>query len=260
MSTLVDDVNLVLDLAEEADSLTMPRFGAVDLRIETKPDMTPATDADLDAETMLRGRLAERRPGDSVLGEEFGGTTVFSGRQWVIDPIDGTKSFVRGVPVWATLIALLVDGVPVVGVVSAPALGRRWWAARGQGAFTSFGGATRRISVSGVSDLGSASLSFSDLTTGWEAGRSRFLDFTDAVWRVRGYGDFWSYCLVAEGAVDIAVEPEVKLWDLAPLDLLVREAGGRFTNLAAEPGPHGGSAVATNGLLHDAVLARVASA
>ena len=260
MSTLVDDVNLVLDLAEEADSLTMPRFGAVDLRIETKPDMTPATDADLDAETMLRGRLAERRPGDSVLGEEFGGTAAFSGRQWVIDPIDGTKSFVRGVPVWATLIALLVDGVPVVGVVSAPALGRRWWAAQGQGAFTSFGGATRRIWVSGVGDLGSASLSFSDLTTGWEAGRSRFLDFTDAVWRVRGYGDFWSYCLEAEGAVAIAVEPEVKLWDLAPLDLLVREAGGRFTNLAAEPGPHGGSAVATNGLLHDAVLARVASA
>src|SRR6478752_2487307 len=189
MSTLVDDVNLVLDLAEEADSLTMPRFGAVDLRIDTKPDMTPATDADLDAETMLRGRLAEQRPGDSVLGEEFGGTTAFSGRQWVIDPIDGTKSFVRGVPVWATLIALLVDGVPVVGVVSAPALGRRWWAAQGQGAFTSFGGATRRIWVSGVGDLSSASLSFSDLTTGWEAGRSRFLDFTDAVWRVRGYGD-----------------------------------------------------------------------
>jgi histidinol-phosphatase len=256
----VDDVNLVLDLAEEADSLTMPRFGAVDLRIDTKPDMTPATDADLDAETMLRGRLAEQRPGDSVLGEEFGGTTAFSGRQWVIDPIDGTKSFVRGVPVWATLIALLVDGVPVVGVVSAPALGRRWWAAQGQGAFTSFGGATRRIWVSGVGDLSSASLSFSDLTTGWEAGRSRFLDFTDAVWRVRGYGDFWSYCLVAEGAVDITVEPEVKLWDLAPLDILVREAGGRFTNLAAEPGPHGGSAVATNGLLHDAVLARLTSA
>jgi len=260
MSTLVDDMALVVELAEEADSLTMQRFGAVDLRIETKPDMTPATDADLDAETMLRGRVAERRPGDSVLGEEFGGTAEFSGRQWVIDPIDGTKNFVRGVPVWATLIALLVDGVPVVGVVSAPALGRRWWAAQGQGAFSSFGGVTRPISVSGVADLGSASLSFSDLTTGWEAGRSRFLDLTGAVWRVRGYGDFWSYCLVAEGAVDIAVEPEVKLWDLAPLDILVREAGGRFTNLAAEPGPHGGSAVATNGLLHDAVLARLASA
>ena len=254
MSTLVDDVKLALELAAEADALTMRRFGAVDLRVETKPDMTPATDADLDAETLLRTRLSESRPQDSVFGEEFGGTKEFSGRQWVIDPIDGTKNFVRGVPVWATLIALLVDGVPVVGVVSAPALGRRWWAAQGQGAFSSFGGATRQISVSAVGDLGSASVSFSDLTTGWDAGRSRFLEFTDAVWRVRAYGDFWSYCLVAEGAVDVAVEPEVKLWDLAPLDILVREAGGRFTSLAAEPGPHGGSAVATNALLHDAVL------
>ena len=254
MSTLVADVKLALELAAEADALTMRRFGAVDLRVETKPDMTPATDADLDAETLLRTRLSESRPQDSVFGEEFGGTKEFSGRQWVIDPIDGTKNFVRGVPVWATLIALLVDGVPVVGVVSAPALGRRWWTAEGQGAFSSFGGTTRQISVSAVGDLGSASVSFSDLTTGWDAGRSRFLEFTDAVWRVRAYGDFWSYCLVAEGAVDVAVEPEVKLWDLAPLDILVREAGGRFTSLAAEPGPHGGSAVATNALLHDAVL------
>lgn len=257
MSTLVNDVKLARELADEADSLTMQRFGAVDLRVQTKPDMTPATDADLDTETMLRDRLAERRPQDSVLGEEFGGTSEFVGRQWVIDPIDGTKNFVRGVPVWATLIALLDDGVPVAGVVSAPALGRRWWAGEGQGAFTSFGGTTRQLSVSGVGELGAASLSFSDLTTGWETGRSRFVDLTDAVWRSRGYGDFWSYCLVAEGAVDIAVEPEVKLWDLAPLDILVREAGGRFTSLAAEPGPHGGSAVATNGLLHDAVLARL---
>ncbi|MEE9244059.1 MAG: histidinol-phosphatase [Mycobacterium sp.] len=257
MSPLADDENLALELADETDALTMRRFGAVDLRVHTKPDMTPATDADLDAETMLRGRLAERRPLDSVLGEEFGGSGVSTGRHWVIDPIDGTKNFVRGVPVWATLIALLVDGVPVVGVVSAPALGRRWWASHGQGAFASFGGATRRISVSGVKDLDSASLSFSDLTTGWEARRSKFVELTDTVWRTRGYGDFWSYCLVAEGAVDIATEPEAKLWDLAPLALLVREAGGRFTNFAAEPGPHGGSAVATNGLLHDAVLAQL---
>jgi histidinol-phosphatase len=108
--------------------------------------------------------------------------------------------------------------------------------------------------VSGVDDVGSASLSFSDLTTGWGERRSNFLDLTDAVWRVRGYGDFWSYCLVAEGAVDIAVEPEVKLWDLAPLDVLVREAGGSFTTVDGTSGPHGGSAVATNGLLHDRVL------
>lgn len=258
MSPLADDVKLALELADETDVLTMQRFGAVDLRVHTKPDMTPATDADLDTETMLRGRLAERRPLDSVVGEEFGGTRDFTGRQWVIDPIDGTKNFVRGVPVWATLIALLVDGVPVVGVVSAPALGRRWWASQGHGAFTSFGGVTRCIAVSKVTELESASLSFSDLTTGWETRRSKFVELTDVVWRTRGYGDFWSYCLVAEGAVDIAVEPEAKLWDLAPLDILVREAGGRFTNLLAEPGPHGGSAVATNGLLHDATLARLA--
>jgi len=111
--------------------------------------------------------------------------------------------------------------------------------------------------VSAVADLGAASLSYSDLTTGWDGLRPRFVELTDAVWRVRGYGDFWSYCLVAEGAVDIAVEPEVKLWDLAALDILVREAGGAFTNLAGEPGPHGGSAVATNGLLHTAVLQRL---
>ncbi|MGB3356764.1 MAG: histidinol-phosphatase [Mycobacterium sp.] len=256
MSTYANDLQLALQLADEADSLTMQRFGAVDLRVETKPDMTPATDADLDTETLLRDRLGELRPQDSVFGEEFGGTREFSGRQWVLDPIDGTKNFVRGVPVWATLIALLVDGVPVVGVASAPALGRRWWAGQDQGAFTSFGGTTRKISVSGVSDLGSASLSFSDLSTGWDEDRSKLVELTDAVWRMRGYGDFWSYCLVAEGAVDIAVEPEVKVWDLAPLDILVREAGGRFTDMAAQPGPHGGSAVATNGLLHDAVIAR----
>lgn len=256
MSTVSDDVELALRLADRADALTLDRFGAQDLRIETKPDLTPVTDADKSAEETLRELLTASRPGDALFGEEFGGTPVFEGRQWVLDPIDGTKNFVRGVPVWSTLIALLEDGVPTVGVVSAPALYRRWWAGAGQGAYTSFRGDTRRISVSGVADLESASLSYSDLI-GWEERRSRFLDLTDAVWRVRGYGDFWSYCLLAEGAVDIVAEPEVKLWDLAPLDILVREAGGTFTNLAGTPGPHGGSAVATNGLLHAQVLARL---
>jgi histidinol-phosphatase len=254
MSTIADDVALALQLADRADALTLDRFGALDLRIETKPDLTPVTDADRSAEELLRDLLAEHRPDDAVLGEEYGGTAAFEGRQWVLDPIDGTKNFVRGVPVWSTLIALLRDGVPVVGVVSAPAMQRRWWAGTGEGAFTSFRGDTRAISVSGVDELESASMSFSDLTTGWDERRSRFLGLTDAVWRVRGYGDFWSYCLVAEGAVDIAVEPEVKLWDLAPLDVLVREAGGSFTNLEGAGGPHGGSAVATNGLLQERVL------
>ena len=255
MTSVADDISLALQLADQADALTMERFGALDLRVETKPDLTPVTDADRGAEEMLRAALSASRPDDAVLGEEYGGTAVFAGRQWVLDPIDGTKNFVRGVPVWATLIALLVDGVPVVGVVSAPALGRRWWAGSGEGAFASFAGSTRRISVSGVDDVPSASLSFSDLTTGWDDARGKFLDLYDCAWRARGYGDFWSYCLVAEGAVDIAVEPEVKLWDLAPLDILVREAGGRFTNLDGADGPHGGSALATNGLLHERVLA-----
>ncbi len=257
MTTVRDDISLALRLADQADALTLERFGALDLRVDTKPDLTPVTDADEGVETLVRQVLSVERPDDVVLGEEFGGTAVFTGRQWVVDPIDGTKNFVRGLPVWATLIALLDDGVPVVGVVSAPALRRRWWAGTGEGAFSSFGDGTRRIMVSRVSDVASASLSYSDLTTGWGDLRPRFLELTDEVWRVRGYGDFWSYCLVSEGAVDIAVEPEVKLWDLAALDILVRESGGTFTNLDGKRGPHGGSAVATNGLLHDAVLRRL---
>ncbi len=177
----------------------------------------------------------------------------------MVDPIDGTKNFVRGVPIWATLIALLEDGEPVVGVVSAPALVRRWWAAAGSGAWSSFeNGAAEQISVSAVGELGAASLAFSSLS-GWrDRGlREHFLALTDDVWRVRGYGDFFSYCLLAEGAVDIATEPEVSLWDLAALDILVREAGGRFSSLDGKPGPHGGDAIATNSLLHDEVLDRL---
>ena len=254
-----DDLALALALADHADTLTRSRFGALDLHIDTKPDLTPVTDADRAVETELRELLGRNRPGDSVLGEEFGGTTNFRGRQWIIDPIDGTKNFVRGVPVWASLVALLDDGVPTVGVVSAPALRRRWWAARGHGAFVGVDDALpRRVSVSAVAQLDSASLSFSSLS-GWaQLGlRERFIELTDAVWRVRGYGDFLSYCLVAEGAVDIAAEPEVSVWDLAAIDILVREAGGTFTGLDGAAGPHRGSALATNGLLHQQVLDRL---
>jgi histidinol-phosphatase len=257
-----DDLALALALADRADTLTRERFLALDLRVETKPDLSPVTDADKAVESIVREGLGRERPGDSIKGEEFGGEITFTGRQWVIDPIDATKNFVRGVPVWATLIALLEDGVPTVGVVSAPALQRRWWAARGQGAFASVSGAEpRRLSVSAIGDLGSASLSFSSLS-GWaERGLlDRFVELTDAVWRVRGYGDYLSYCLLAEGAVDIALEPEVSVWDLAPLDILVREAGGQFTALDGADGPHGGSALATNGLLHQEVLSRLGTA
>ncbi|WP_328858505.1 histidinol-phosphatase [Williamsia herbipolensis] len=256
MASHPSDLQLALEMADRADAITAARFGALDLQVSDKPDLTPVSDADLAVETDVRAVLAERRPDDAVLGEEFGGAVRLAGRQWVVDPIDGTKNFVRGVPVWATLISLLVDGRPVLGVVSAPALHRRWWAAEGEGAFATVGaGEPRRLAVSGVAEIGASSLAFSSLS-GWadRGARDRFIALTDAVWRVRGYGDFFNYCLVAEGAVDVAAEPEVSLWDLAALDVLVREAGGVFTDLTGAPGPHGGSAVATNGLLHHAVI------
>ena len=254
------DLELASMLADRADEITLARFGALDLRVDTKPDLSPVTDADEAVEVEIRAILARQRPDDAIFGEEQGGTPILEGRQWVVDPIDGTKNCVRGVPVWASLIALLEDGIPIVGMVSAPALNRRWWAGRGLGAHTRAADSpTRRLSVSSVADLDAASLSFSDLS-GWaDLGlRDQFVTLTDAVWRVRAYGDFFSYCLLAEGAVDIATEPEVKLWDLAALDVVVREAGGEFTNVDGRPGPHGGSAVATNGLLHSAVLAALA--
>ncbi|NEW40967.1 histidinol-phosphatase [Nocardia cyriacigeorgica] len=259
MAAHTSDLELALRLADAADAITKERFGALDLKVDAKPDLTPVSDADLAVERRIRQMLEHERPQDSVLGEEFGGDAEFTGRQWVIDPIDGTKNFVRRVPVWATLIALLEDGVPVVGVVSAPALARRWWAATGSGAWSSFHpGAPKPITVSAVAELDSASLAFSSLS-GWRdrGMREKFIDVTDEVWRVRGYGDFLNYCLVAEGAVDIATEPEVSLWDLAALDILVREAGGAFTSLDGKSGPHGGDAVATNGHLHQQILDRL---
>ncbi len=255
------DLELALALADAADIITRDRFGALDLKIDAKPDLTPVSDADLAVEQVIRKALGEERPDDLVLGEEFGGDVQFSGRQWVVDPIDGTKNFVRGVPVWASLISLLEDGVPVVGVVSAPALSRRWWAASGSGAWTTFEkSAPKAISVSGVAELGAASLAMSSLS-GWRAigRRDKFITLSDEVWRVRGYGDFFGYTLLAEGAVDIVTEPELSLWDMAALDILIREAGGTFTSLDGKPGPHGGSAVATNSHLQDQVLAALAA-
>lgn len=233
----------------------MRRFKAQDLHVETKPDLTPVTDADREAESVIRSQLGRVRNRDAVIGEEFD-TTGSGSRKWVIDPIDGTKNFVRGVPVWATLIGLIEDNQVVAGVVSAPALNRRWWAAAGSGAFTgrSLSQATR-LSVSSVNQLSDASLSYSSLT-GWRdlGVRDQFIDLTDSVWRTRAYGDFWSYCLVAEGAVDIACEPELNLYDMAALVPIVTEAGGRFTSLKGQDGPFGANAIASNGVLHDAAL------
>ncbi len=247
-----DDLAFALALADQADAVTLPRFRSADLVVETKPDLTPVTEVDRGVEALLRAEIRRTRPGDAVLGEEDGldGPTDAS-RRWILDPIDGTKNFVRGIPVWATLIALQVDGVGTVGVVSAPALGRRWWAARGMGAYAD----GEPIRVSKVATMADAQLSYASLA-GWEERGllEGFLGLTRQAWRTRAFGDFWSHVLVAEGAVDLALEPEVSLWDLAALEVIVTEAGGRFTDLAGVDTADGGSAVSSNGLLHDAAL------
>ncbi|MBS6413977.1 MAG: inositol monophosphatase family protein [Lawsonella sp.] len=251
-----DDLRVAWELANIADSITMDRFEADNLKVKAKPDLTPVSDADLAVERAIRTYLNDHCPTDDIVGEEFGGNADYVGRQWVIDPIDGTKNFVRRVPTWATLIALMVDGIPRMCVISAPALQRRWWAAEGAGAYRcSANSPAKQIHVSEVSELRHASISFSSLI-GWKRKNlmDNFINMMNYSWRMRGYGDFFSYCLMAEGAVDVAAEPEVCLWDLAALDILVREAGGRFSSLDGRPGPHSGEAVATNALLHDQVL------
>jgi len=251
-----DDLRLAHVLADDADSLTGSLFKSIDLHVMSKPDLTPVTEADLAVEESLRRTLGRVRSRDAVVGEEHG-TTGHSQRRWIIDPIDGTKNFVRGVPVWATLISLVVDDEVVLGVVSAPQLNRRWWASKGNGAWTgrSLLKATQ-CQVSDVRRLEDASLSYSGLG-GWdERGRlDDFLSLARRCWRSRAYGDFWSYMLIAEGAVDLAAEPELEVYDMAALDIIVTEAGGRFTSLDGTDGPFGGNALASNGHLHESALA-----
>lgn len=249
------DLHVALGIADRVDVFTMERFRASDLAVETKPDMTPVSDADRGAERIIRDMLGQFRSRDAILGEEEGETGT-SGRRWIIDPIDGTKNYVRGVPVWATLIALEEQGEIVLGIVSAPALKQRWYAAKGLGAYNGRSATSaRRLKVSHVGRIEDSSLSYSSLD-GWsERNQLRsFLRLAQNCWRMRAYGDFWSYMLVAEGAVDIAAEPELELYDMAAIVPIVTEAGGRFTSLDGEDGPWGGSALATNGHLHEATL------
>jgi histidinol-phosphatase len=253
-----DDLRLAHVLADAVERITMARFRAEDLTVESKPDLTLVSDADKSAEELVRAQLKRTRPRDAVEGEEFE-TTGHGPRRWVIDPIDGTHNFVRGVPAWATLISLVDNETPVIGLVAAPALGRRWWAANGSGAWSGRSlAAAKRIHVSKVSRLEDASLSYSDLK-GWRDldRQDEFLDLAESCWRTRAFGDFWSYMLVAEGAVDIAAEPELAVHDMAALVTIVQEAGGRFTGLDGRDGCWSGNALATNGLLHDEVLSRI---
>ncbi|GAA4441428.1 histidinol-phosphatase [Actinokineospora soli] len=252
------DLNFALRLADAADAITVARFQARDLVVTSKPDRTPVTDADTAVEDAVRAMIAAECPGDGVAGEERGGA-VGPGRTWVLDPIDGTKNFLRGVPAWASLIALVDGGEPVVGVVSAPALGRRWFAARGAGAWVASGGHSVRIGVSAVASLSDAYLSTTHLGTWVEHhSREKYLALVDACWENRAFGDFWSHCLVAEGAIDVAAEAIVNPWDVAAVQIVVEEAGGRFTDLSGKARFDGGSALSTNGLLHDAALAYLA--
>lgn len=260
MTDLTCDLALALALADSADRITLDRAGAADLRVEAKPDRSPVTDADLAVEDAIRAVLRVHRPHDEVVGEERGGASGDAGRAWLLDPIDGTKNFLRGVPVWATLIALVEDGEPTVGVVSAPALRRRWWAATGTGAHTRDpNGTSRAITVSGVGDLADAYLSTTDLGS-WTRYRSResYLSLVDATWESRAFGDFWQHCLVAEGAIDLAAEPIVNPWDVAAVQVLVQQAGGRFSDLEGIARYDGGTALSSNGLLHDDALTLLA--
>jgi histidinol-phosphatase len=254
-SDYTDDLRLAHVLADDADSLTTDRFKALDLHVMSKPDLTPVTDADRSVEEGIRRTLSRVRSRDAITGEEQG-SSGHSARRWIVDPIDGTKNFVRGVPVWATLIALAVDDEVVLGVVSAPQLQRRWWASAGNGAWT--GRSLLKATPCQVSDvrrLEDASFAYASLD-GWDD-RGQLDDVLSLMrrcWRTRGFGDFWSYMLLAEGAVDVAAEPELEVYDMAALDVIVREAGGRFTSLAGQDGPWGGNALATNGHLHEAAL------
>lgn len=253
--TRSEDLQFALELADLADAVSLPRYRAADLLIETKPDRTFVTDADRAVETAIRNLIEKQRPADSFFGEESGRTERGS-RRWVIDPIDGTSNFLRGVPNWATLISLEVDEVPTVGVVSAPAFGARWWAELGGGAWgQQQHEAPRRLTVSGVKDLEHASLSFQSIEQ-WDL--AGYLDpliaLSRAVWRDRAYGDMWSYMLLAEGLVDIVAEFDVKPYDLSALVPIVREAGGQFTDINGAESAWRGSSLATNGALHEAVL------
>lgn len=271
------ELAFALTLADRADAISLSRYHALDLVITTKPDNTPVTDADKAVERAIIDAIAAEYPTDGVVGEEFG-TSGSKDRYWIIDPIDGTKNFLRGVPTWATLIALVENEKVVVSVVSSPALYRRWYATEGGGAFVvegSVGAASsgsvvstsaenalnaadtqllsRKLSVSKVSAISDASIAYSDFQ-GWGARRSAFEKLLDSAWRSRGMGDFWSHMLVAEGAVDVAIEPSLALWDMAALDLIVHEAGGRFSSLDGVDGPFGPNAISSNGALHEAIL------
>lgn len=252
--TFQADLDLALELADIADAISLERFRALDLHVESKPDRSPVTDADKSVEQAIKKILEQKSPADALIGEEYGNTGSAS-RTWIIDPIDGTANYMRGVPVWATLIALAIDGKPTVSVVSAPALGRRWWAAPEIGAFTQdLDGKVREIKVSAISELENASLSYNNLQLWDQVGMlPQLTQLSRKIWRTRAYGDFWSYMLLAEGSVDIVAEHDLKIYDIAALVPIVENAGGEFSALNGPLTAESSSVLATNGKLHKLV-------
>lgn len=248
------DLDLALELADVADAISLERFRALDLHVESKPDRSPVTDADKSVEQAITKVLAAKAANDALIGEEYG-TSGSAARTWIIDPIDGTANYLRGVPVWATLIALAINGKPTVSVVSAPALGRRWWAAPGVGAFTQeLDGSARELKVSAISDLEYASLSYNNLQLWDQVGMlPKLTELSRKVWRTRAYGDFWSYMLLAEGSVDVVAEHDLKIYDIAALVPIVELAGGQFSALNGPLTAESSSVLATNGKLHAVV-------
>ncbi len=248
---MIKDLDLALKLADRADEISLKRFRALDLLVETKPDRSPVTDADRAVEAELRNVVAEYRPGDTFIGEEFENTGS-SNRNWIVDPIDGTANYLRGVPIWASLIALRVDGVITTSVVSAPALGRRWWAQRGNGAFTmDINRTVRTLQVSKISDLSDSSISYNNMQLWDQAGKlNQLIELSRKVWRTRAYGDFYSYMLLAEGTIDLVAEHDLKIYDIAALVPIVEEAGGKISDLTGPLTDDSSSVMASNGLLH----------
>lgn len=256
MSELDELVSFALGLADVADAISIRHFRR-DMQIEQKPDRTFVTEADTEVERALRERIGERYPTHGILAEEFGDDSARRDAQWIIDPIDATHSFMRGVPVFATLIAFERANVMELGVISAPAMGERWHAIRGRGAWSG----TRRLHVSKISQLDHAQIFYASRTAFRAVGKERGFDaVVEAAWRDRGFGDFWGYTLVAEGAGEAMIEPELARWDLAAPLILIEEAGGRLTDFAGKRTYAGGNAVASNGVLHETILAKLNSA
>jgi len=245
---LNEDLALALSLADAADAITMRYFQSALLSVRTKSDRTPVSEADEAVETMIRETLGRERPDDAIIGEEFGALKrVATQRRWIIDPIDATKNYIRGVPVFGTLIALENE----VAVVSAPALQRRWSAVRGHGAYCN----GRRIHASRIDRIEDATISYDSIHDFDKHGATdKFVKLVRRCARSRAFGDFWAHMLVAEGGFDIAIEPQVAHWDMAAIQIIVDEAGGRFTSLGGEARADAGSGLSTNGILHDEVL------